>query len=629
MPRIRLLRVVIAALLVTLVTRLWFLQVVTGSDYVRAAAENRIRTVSVPATRGQILDSAGIALVTNQTRPVVTVDHVAIAGQPDGGRAVLARLAQVLRQPYQTLVGKTRLCGREVAQPCWPGSPYAPIPVTDEISVPIALQITEHQQDFPGVTVELRPVRHYPLGTAAAHVLGYLRAEAGGDGLEAVYDRDLAGRPGAREVSVDRSGTVTGLVTQAEPETGNTLMTSIDSRIQLIAERSLARAVSRWDGDAGAAVVLESATGRVIALASAPTYDPGVWTGGISERDYLALLGPSRPLVSRAIQGEWAPGSTWKVVSTAAAARAGYPLSAGYDCPSSYTVGNRAFANFARADLGRLTMHDALVRSCDTIFYRLADEMWKKDGGLRPVAEPADTLERTADGFGFGVATGIDLPGERAGAVPDRESKAETWKRTRDASCRRAKTGYPDLADRARAAYLKALAAENCRWGATWWAGDAANFAIGQGGVLVTPLQLARAYAALANGGTIFSPRIGRQVLSPRGDRVRTITPPVVGSLPGSPATLAFIRQALTDVPKRGTASAAFEGFPLDRVAVAGKTGTAEVYGKRDTSWFASFAPDPGYTVVVVISQGGRGAQAATPTAREIWDGILALKEVR
>lgn len=629
MPRIRLLRAVIAALLVTLLARLWFLQVVSGSDYVRAAAENRIRTVSVPATRGQILDSAGIALVTNQTRPVVTVDHVAISGQPDAGRAVLARLAQVLRQPYQTVAGKIRLCGREVGQPCWPGSPYAPIPVTDEISVPIALQITEHRQDFPGVNVELRPVRHYPFGTAAAHVLGYMRAEAGGDGLEAVYDRDLAGRPGAREVSVDRSGEVTGMVTQDEPETGNTLMTSIDSRIQLIAERSLARAVARWGGDAGAAVVLESATGRVIALAGAPTYDPSVWTGGISERDYRALLGPSRPLVSRAVQGEWAPGSTWKVVSTAAAARAGYPLSAGYDCPSSYTVGNRAFANFARADLGRLTMHDALVRSCDTIFYRLADEMWKKDGGLRPVAEPADTLEGTAAGFGFGVSTGIDLPGERAGAVPDRASKAETWKRTRDSSCGRAKTGYPELADRARAAYLKALAAENCRWGATWWAGDAANLAIGQGGVLVTPLQLARAYAALANGGTIFSPRIGKQVLSPRGDRVRTITPPVVGRLPSSPATLAFIRGALTDVPKRGTASAAFEGFPLDRVAVAGKTGTAEVYGKRDTSWFASFAPDPGYTVVVVISQGGRGAEAATPAAREIWDGILALKEVR
>ncbi|TYB64013.1 penicillin-binding protein 2 [Nonomuraea sp. PA05] len=602
-------------MLVTLLGRLWFLQVVNGDAYVRAAADIRIRSIALPPTRGPILDVNGRPLVTNNTRPVVTVDAVALAHQPDGGRAVLTRLGEALGQPYRQIAEKVRLCEEGVPKPCWQGSPYEPIPVARDVSVPVALQISERQQDFPGVRTELRPIRVYPHGAAAAHTLGYVQGVRGRDGLEAAYDRDLAGRPGRRDVAVDNTGKVTRTIREDPPVPGDTLVTSIDSRIQAISEQALARALAGSGGSSGAAVVLESGTGRVVALAGRPAYDPAVWTDGVTAREYRAL-----PLLSQAVQGEWAPGSTWKVASAAAAASAGYGLGATYDCPPGYTVGDRVFRNFGSADLGLMTMHGALVQSCDTIFYRLADQLWRRG---------SDALERTARGFGFGRPTGVDLPGEAAGAVPDAAAKKAYWRATRAESCRRAGKGYPELADRARAAYLTVIARENCRGGGVWRGGDAANLSIGQGGVLVTPLQLARAYAAVANGGTLHHPRVGLKVVRPDGTAVRTITPPAAGRLPATAATLRFIRQALTQVPRTGTAGGAFKGFPFGKIAVAGKTGTAESFGRRDTSWFASFAPDPAYTVVVVLSEGGRGAEGAAPAARAIWEGILGLRERR
>ncbi|WP_327580626.1 penicillin-binding protein 2 [Nonomuraea sp. NBC_00507] len=613
--RLFVLRLVVVAMVATLVGRLWFLQVVSGAEYVRAAADVRIRTVPVPPVRGQIVDVAGRPLVTNRTRPVVTVDAVALAHQPDGGRAVLERLGEVLDQPYRQIAEKVRLCGPEVAQPCWQGSPYEPIPVAEDVTAQTALQISERQQDFPGVRTELRPVRVYPFGAAAAHTLGYVQGAKGRDGLEGVYDRELAGRAGRRDVAVDNTGQVTRTLRQDPPVPGNTLVTSLDSRIQTIAEQAVARALTTSGAKSGAAVVMESQTGRLVALAGLPAYDPAVWTDGVTAREYKRL-----PLLSQAVQGEWAPGSTWKVASVAAAANAGYGLGAFYDCPSGYTVGTRVFRNFASADLGLMTMHGALVQSCDTIFYRLADQLWERG---------SEALEKTARGFGFGKPTGVDLPGEAAGAVPDRAAKKALWRATREESCRRAAKGYPEMADRGRAAYLTAIAKENCRGGGEWRGGDAANFSIGQGGVLVTPLQLARAYAAVANGGTLHSPRVGMKVVRPDGTTVTTITPPVAGRLPASAETLRFIRNALSQVPKKGTAEGAFKGFPFGKVAVAGKTGTAESFGHRDTSWFASFAPDPAYTVVVVLSEGGRGAEGAAPAARDIWEGIIGLAERR
>ncbi|WP_249346300.1 penicillin-binding protein 2 [Microbispora sp. H11081] len=640
--RLTLVFVVVTALMLTLLGRLWHLQVVTGPSYVKAATEARVRSVVLPPVRGQILDVNGRPLVANETKPQVSVDYMALIHQPDGGKDVLTRLAAALGRPYQEIADRARLCGRDVPRPCWPGSPYQPIVVADDVSVRTALWIAERQSEFPGVSTALRPVRTYPLGSAGAHMLGYLQPPspddpAGGreligrDGLEAEYDRELSGRTGIRQMAVDSTGKVTGLVREEAAVAGDTLVTSIDARVQETAERALARAVTaaRKRGepaDSGAAVVLEAKTGRVTAIANYPTYDPGVWAEGISQRDYENL-----PLVSAAVQGQWPPGSTWKVTSTAAAAKAGYSLRASYDCPGGYKIGGRVFHNFESAELGRMDMHQALVVSCDTIFYRFAEKMWLRDGGLAPVKRPKDPMRAMAEEFGFGTATGVDLPHEAAGRVPGRAWKKANWERTRADSCRRAKTGYPEMTDRKRAAYLKAIAADNCRSGGVWWAGDAANFSIGQGDVLVTPLQLARGYAALANGGKVFSPRIGKRIVRPDGTVVRTITPPVVGKVGASRKTLRFIRDALADVPRSGTAAGAFDGYAFERLPIAGKTGTAEAYGRQDTSWFASFGPlkKPKYVVVVVVSQGGTGGSTAAPAAREIWEGIAALSHDR
>ncbi|WP_420855890.1 penicillin-binding protein 2 [Thermoactinospora rubra] len=640
------LHVMVVVMLVALGVRLWQVQVVQGEEFVSAAAETRTRNVVVPAVRGQILDSSGVPLVRNRTALVVSVDRNQALKDP----GVLRRLAAVLDRPLGQLEKRIRLCGPGVTRPCWPGSPYQPIPIDEKATTREALAILERQEEFPGVTAEIQAVREYPGGRSGAQMLGYLQPVTqeelerrdglkaafsgvdvvGRDGLEAVYDEALRGRPGLRKVQVDRLGKALGVEQQVAPVPGDHLITSIDSRIQRLVEQALKNAMKkapRADGAAG--VVLDPRTGRVLALASAPGYDPAVWTDGISEEEYQRLLSEKtgKPLVSRAINGQFAPGSTFKVSSVAAMLRAGYPLNGRYPCPGAYMVGNRAFHNFRGIGLGTLTLHMALVRSCDTIFYRAAYEEYLRDGGLHPKKPPQERFANTARAFGFGRPTGIDLPGESAGRIPDRAWKKSLWAQTSADSCRRARTGYPEVKSASRAAFLKRLAYENCAEGYLLRPGDAANFSIGQGDVLVTPLQLARAYAALVSDGRLRSPRIGWALVRPDGRLVRRIDPPVVGRLPLTEKERAYIKNALSQVASDGTAAGAFAGFPMDLVRVGGKTGTAEVYGKEDTSWFASFAPtrNPRYVVVVMVSQGGMGGQTAAPAVREIYEGIYGL----
>jgi penicillin-binding protein 2 len=661
--RLLVLHVLVASLLVSLAGRLWYLQVLNGGHYQRVAAENRTRDIVVPAVRGQILDDVGRPLVRNRTALVVSVDRTVLSRQRDGGTSLLKRLAKVLGTSQRELAQKTRLCGPGIKRPCWPGSPYQPIPVDDRVSMRTALQLMERQEDFPGVTAQVQAVRQYPrpAGAGAAQALGYLQPITqdeldrrkglkvtgfsgvdliGRDGLEGEYDGDLRGAPGVRTVMVDSKGRVTGPAHEQPAVPGNNLITSIDARVQSVVEKSLDRAVKHahqlgHKGDAAAGVVLDVRTGRVVAMASYPTYDPSIWAGGVTQEQYDRLLGTDRgqPLISRAVQGQFAPGSTFKISSAAAAVQAGNSLKGIYDCPGSYKVGNRAFRNFEGEARGRMNLHEGLVVSCDTIFYRFAYDEWLHDGGVHPVKKPKDPMVKMATSYGFGAPTGIDLPNESTGRIPDRAWKKSYWEATRKSDCKHAKTGYPDVArsDPARASYLKAIAAENCTSGFTWRAGDAANFSVGQGDILVTPLQLARAYAALANGGTLWEPRIGRAVVAPDGTLVRKIDPVKSGPLPVSRRVLSYIRGALADVPRSGTAAGAFNGFDFDKVAVAGKTGTAEVYGKQDTSWFASFAPagHPRYAVVVMVSQAGQGGQVAAPAVRNIYEGIYGLGDVK
>ena len=650
--RLFVLRVLVVTLLATLFGRLWFLQVHAGDDYDLAAVENRVREVVDPAPRGEIYDARGVALVRNRAALVVAISRSTLRAEPDRGAAVLARLAEVLGTTPDALTQQITPCGPGVEVPCWIGSPYQPVPVaefaaTDAAGLARVLRVEERREDFPGVTARFTAVRDYPGGTLAAHLLGYLgpisteetgteqyagvqpSALVGRSGVETTYDEALRGTDGVERLLVDRLGAVTGTRGQTPPEAGDTLVLSVDAQVQRIAEEALLRGVERArtraarDGsgllkaDSGSVVVMEAKTGRIVAMASYPSYDPTMFVGGASTEEYAALVDESRgaPLIFRAIQGAYAPASTFKVISTAAAVQSGdYPLTGRFECPGVY--GPTGQKNFDSAALGTINLRTALVKSCDTIFYRFGYEQWLRDGGNRPIAAPLDPMVRMAQQFGLGQRTGIDLPSERRGTIADRAYKQTFWEQTRDNRC--AGAVNPALTDERRRAN-----AEFCEDGNRFRGGDATNFAIGQGDTLVTPLQLATVYAAIANGGSLVEPHVGRALLSADGTRVSEITSHVRGTVPVDPALLGFLRDALAGVTQPGgTAAGAFSG---SLVAVAGKTGTGEVAGKQDTAWFASFAPveDPTLVVVGMVSQGGTGGTVAAPMVREVYDGIF------
>jgi penicillin-binding protein 2 len=495
---------------------------------------------------------------------------------------------------------------------------------------------------------------HYaqPIATAAAQMLGYLQPITaqelqqlkipvtgfsavdlvGQSGLELQYDKQLRGTAGVNEVAVNAAGQVTGTIKQTKPQAGDNLVTSINSNLQIATENALQAAVlkAQAEGNPGAtsgAAVVMTTTGRIVAMASYPTYDPSVWTGGISEREFKRLFGTGggEPILERGTQGQYPPGSTWKVTTLTAGIKAGDPLYGSYDCPGALDVGGHAFNNdFGNG--GVMSLHTALVLSCDTIFYKMGYDIWLRDNRrydtVTSPKAPIQQEQKVEMQWGFGKLTGVDLPGEYSGTVPTREWLYYFWKDNAHTGQNWCKYG------RANGDYIQQIEWDDCRYGNIWTPGQAIIASIGQGYVAVTPLQLASAYAALANGGTLYSPRIGAELLSPTGKVINKITPRVIGHLPAAKATLAYIRSALQGVVTQGTAAGTFGGFPLGRVCVAGKTGTAQVFGRNSTSNFASFGPcdHPKYVVVMMIPDAGYGADASGPAVRQIWDAIYGLE---
>ena len=650
--RLAVLHVIVAALLIGLGGRLWYLQVMTGTAYASLARQDQVRTVIVPSVRGQILDDLGTPLVGEKPSLVVSVNMAVVSQRPRGGTPELRSLAALLGIRGATMLKKVRLCTAGVPQPCWAGSPYQPIPVDEHASDKLAVQVLESHREFPGVTAQVQPVIRYPgaASTAAAQILGYLQPITpqevkrrhltstgfsgvdlvGQSGLEEQYDRELRGSAGSQQVSVNAAGDVTGTISQTAARAGDTLVTSINPRVQEDTSRALAAAIHRTQAagnpgaTTGAAVVL-STTGRVIAMASYPTYNPSIWTGGITTGEYRRLFGArdSEPILNRATQGQYAPGSTWKVTSAAAAVAAGYSLAGPYGCPGSVTIGGRVFNNDTPSNSGDMSLHQALVVSCDTVFYNLAYDIWLKDrrnaDTVTSAHAPVQEMQKMELAWGFGKDTGIDLPEESTGTVPTRSWLYHFYQQYKHFWC---KNG------RANGSYVQQIEFDDCQSGNVWTPGQAVNAAIGQGYVTVTPLQLARAYAALANGGTLYSPRIGEALIGPDGKVVRKIRPPVAGHLPVPGGVLAYIRDALADVITQGTGAPAFVGFPLSKLQIAGKTGTAQVEGKVATSVFVSFAPlrHPKYVVVMMIPDSGFGADVSAPAVRQIWDGIYGLE---
>ncbi|MFD7608505.1 penicillin-binding protein 2 [Streptomyces mirabilis] len=650
--RLVVIQILVLSLLGTLGGRLWYLQIRNGQEYAKEASGNHVQQVVQPAVRGSILDARGVPIADNETRLVVSASRTDLLKMKDDGKAVLTKLADVLDMKPEDVIQKVRLCDAKTPQPCWNGSPYQPIPITDEATAKQALQIRERSEDFPGISAEPEAVRRYaaPGKANTAQVLGYLSPvtdaeitqakdssspylrsdQVGRSGLERQYDKELRGKAGVTRYEVDNLGRVIGKAKSDAAQSGSNLVTSIDSRVQRVAEYELDTAMKtarqqfdkitgeNYKADSGAVVVMEAKTGRIVAMASAPTYDPNAWVGGISAKDYKALTGKNSdyPLLNRAIQGQSAPGSTFKVVSTAAAVEAGYEWDGGYPCTSSYSVGGQVFKNFEGENFGPISLGRALEVSCDTVFYGLADNEWKKDGGINPKkGEPKDYFFKAAHQFGLGKETGVDLPNEVTGRVPDRQWKQSYWKANKDVWC---KSGKKD------GDYVQKIAYENCLEGNKMREGDEINYSIGQGDTLVTPIQEAMIYGALANGGTIHAPTIGKAIVSADGKTVQEIKPKVKGRLPISKSTLNGMNSALEGVVTRGTAAWKFGGWPQDKITLHAKTGTAEVYGKQTTSWFATYTKD--YTVVMTIAQAGTGSGASGEAVRNIYNALYGVQ---
>jgi penicillin-binding protein 2 len=633
----------------------------------RAEALNQqIHDIVTAAPRGEILDDTGRPFADNRTALVVSVDRIALLRQHDGGVAVLHRLASLLRVGYAQLNAKLQLCGPGAPHGCWNGSPYQPIPVTqlkdDLASTRLALQILERKSDFPGVSAELAAVRQYPQpGRAqASQILGYLapitqqelaklpateqdvhRSDlVGREGLEQAYNSYLAGHAGVTVVAVDHLGAVTSTVRQTPPQPGDVLVASLNATVQASLESALADAIKRAHAtpasagggphaDFAAGVVLDAQTGHVIAMASYPSYNPNLFVGGISETDYQALQREQGdPLLDKAYVSAYPPGSTFKLISTAGLLEDGTASTGGsYDCTSSFDVGGRSFRNFEGEAFGYISLHETIVKSCDTVYYYLANQDWRRDNALTLAHQrPVEGVQHMARAFGLGEAINVDLPGATSGHIADRHNTLLRWQETRSNYCEGAKR-------RPKGSYLQLLDAEYCTDGWRFNPGDQLNEDIGQGTVLVSPLQLAVAYAALANGGTVWSPRLGEALLSPAGALIERIKAPVRDRLPASMTPyLDYIRAAMYDVPISGTASSAFAGFPMNQVLVGGKTGTAEVgvTGNDTSAWFASFAGRPGqppqFVTVITVDRGGQGGVVAAPSVREVWDSVFGVE---
>jgi penicillin-binding protein 2 len=599
--------------------RLWALQVLSGDRYLVAAQNNQLRTIRIEAPRGPILDYRGRKIVANKLAMVVRVWPASLPRQRRP--RVFRRLSAVLGVPLAELQQTFRDQHR--------ADPLKPVTLAEDVSTDVVTYLKERSREFPGLTIERTYVREYPRGGLAPQLIGHVGTvtpeqvkggryqhgdRVGQSGIEAAYDRYLRGRAGLASLRVDSLGRPRGRPRYSELfQQGLALRLTLDAKLQRAAELALvhgiavAREDDQWAANGGALVALDPRTGAVRAMASAPTYDPRLYIGKPNPRalrpllDQEAAKAANYPGLNRAIAGLYPPGSTWKPVTALAAMRerlvSAYSL---LPCTGSMEIDGTTFNNWNLYINEAMTLPTALAASCDTYFYQLGYEFYK----LPP--QYGSPLQKWASAFGFGKATGLDVGGEQAGLLPTSQWRRETHQKER---------------------YPKTWEVDQL-----WKSGDSVQLAIGQKDLLVTPIQMARFYALIANGGKLVTPHLVSRVEQP-GNRgaVKQVFAPAPRPVNVQPAELDAVRQGLYHATQTsyGTSYGTFGSFPVE---IAGKTGTAEksIDGVMfDQAWWCGYGPTeptPELVVCAVIENGGHGGTAAAPAALKVFESYFGVK---
>ena len=577
--RLQFLSALIVLIIAVLIGRAGYLQVYDGEFYARLAEGNRIRIIPAEAARGTFYDRNGELLVTNRPGFAVSLLPLTEPISPE----VIARVSKLINVPVDEI---QRKIDAHVG--------FDPIRIKTDVLPDIVTIIEEQKDNYPGVVIEVLPIRDYIYGEYAAHVFGYVseineeelerRKDEGYKtgyiigkfGLERIYDKEVRGINGGDQVEVDVSGRPVQLLGRQSPVPGHDLVLTIDKHLQEVAEQAVDTQLSIVHANAAAAVVMNPQTGEVLAMVSRPAFNPNLFAGGISTQNWNVLNNnPYHPMDNKAITGEYPPGSTFKIVtgSAALAEHKVTPQEKIFDSGHHWIIPK---TNAAGEALGWINFQEAMAHSDNVYFYEMGNRLG------------VDALERYARMFGLGARTGIDLPYEAEGLVPNRKYKEDN---------------YEDGA---------------------WYLSETFDAAIGQGFNLVTPLQAAMVMGDIAANGKRYQPHLVQRVVDVNGNTVREFQPKLLSELDVSPSVIRNVQEGLHSVTKIGTAAGVFAGFPID---IAGKTGTAENSQGRDHGWFVAYGPyaNPNIVVAVIVEQGGFGSMSAVPIGRKIMEAAFRL----